>query len=109
MVYPAESPVFQQGVVALAEFLQWHGGCNVAVDLWQQGQIAKLGPLRWLTEQVKAADFVLIIRPQAKTVSRLRKIHMCSWTALYPRPGSVVFTPSVIYCMNQDNFTLYLI
>lgn len=71
LVYPAENPVFQQGVVALAEFLQWHGGCDVAVDLWQHGQIAKLGPLRWLTEQVKVADFVLIVRPQAKTVSTL--------------------------------------
>lgn len=59
--------------MALAEFLQWHGGCSVAVDMWQRGHIAKLGPLRWLTEQVKAADFVLIVRPQDKTVSRLKK------------------------------------
>lgn len=73
MVYPAENPVFQQGVVALAEFLQWHGGCKIAVDIWQQGKIAKLGPMRWLAEQVKAADFVLIVRPEAKNVRSLEK------------------------------------
>lgn len=71
MVYPAQNPAFQQGVVALAEFLQWHGGCNVSVDMWQQGKIAKLGPMRWLAEQVKAADRVLIVCPQVKIVSCL--------------------------------------
>lgn len=64
LVYPAENLAFQQAVVALAEFLQWHGGCSVAVDMWQQGKIAQLGPMRWLAEQAKAADRVLIICPQ---------------------------------------------
>ncbi|XP_070825146.1 interleukin-17 receptor E [Chaetodon trifascialis] len=64
LVYPAENSAFQQAVVALAEFLQWHGGCSVAVDMWQQGKIAELGPMRWLAEQAKAADRVLIICPQ---------------------------------------------
>ncbi|XP_031141987.1 uncharacterized protein LOC116040628 isoform X4 [Sander lucioperca] len=64
MVYPAENSAFQQAVVALAEFLQWHGGCNVAVDMWQQGKIAELGPMRWLAEQAKAAHRVLIVCPQ---------------------------------------------
>ncbi|KAG8002816.1 Interleukin-17 receptor B [Nibea albiflora] len=64
MVYPAKNSTFQQAVVALAELLQWHGGCSVAVDMWQQGKIAELGPMRWLAEQVKAADRVLIVCPQ---------------------------------------------
>ncbi|KAK2851166.1 hypothetical protein Q5P01_007442 [Channa striata] len=64
MVYSAENSAFQQAVVALAEFLQWHGGCSVAVDMWQQGKIAELGPMRWLAEQVMAADRVLIVCPQ---------------------------------------------
>lgn len=93
MVYPAANPVFQQGVVALAEFLQRHGGCNVAVDLWQQGQIAKLGPLRWLTEQVKAAEFVLIVHPQAKTVSRLEKPRCVVGLPFILILAFVVFTP----------------
>ncbi|KAM8755296.1 uncharacterized protein il17rb isoform 1-T1 [Acanthopagrus schlegelii] len=67
MVYPAENSAFQRAVVALAEFLQWHGGCSVAVDMWQQGKIAELGPMRWLAEQAKAADLVLIVCPQAQT------------------------------------------
>lgn len=71
MVYPAENSAFQRAVVALAEFLQWHGGCSVAVDMWQQGKIAELGPMRWLAEQAKAADLVLIVCPQAQTVSLL--------------------------------------
>lgn len=71
MVYPAENSAFQRGVVALAEFLQWHGGCSVAVDMWQQGKIAELGPMRWLAEQAKAADRVLIVCPQVETVSFL--------------------------------------
>uniref|UniRef100_UPI003AB0912B uncharacterized protein n=1 Tax=Centroberyx gerrardi TaxID=166262 RepID=UPI003AB0912B len=64
LVYPAEDPLFQRAVVALAEFLQWHGGCSVAVDMWQQGKIAELGPMRWLAEQAKAADRVIVICPQ---------------------------------------------
>ncbi|XP_026224817.1 uncharacterized protein LOC113168007 [Anabas testudineus] len=64
MVYSAENSAFQQAVLALAEFLQWHGGCSVAVDMWQQKKIAELGPMRWLVEQVKVADRVLIVCPQ---------------------------------------------
>uniref|UniRef100_A0A3Q3ILX0 SEFIR domain-containing protein n=1 Tax=Monopterus albus TaxID=43700 RepID=A0A3Q3ILX0_MONAL len=67
VVYPAENSVFQQAVVALTEFLQWHGNCSVAVDMWQQGKIADLGPMRWLAEQVKAADRVLIVCPQSSS------------------------------------------
>lgn len=70
IVYSAENSVFQQAVVALAEFLQWHGGCSVAVDMWQQQKIAELGPMRWLVEQVKVADRVLIVCPQVAIVSR---------------------------------------
>lgn len=66
VVYPAGTPAFQRAVVSLAEFLQWHGGCRVAIDLWQQEEIAKLGPLRWLAEQVKNADRVLIISPNGE-------------------------------------------
>lgn len=64
LVYPAEGAVFQGAVVALAEFLQEHAGCSVEVDLWQQGSVAKLGPLRWLHEKVQAAHRVLILAPQ---------------------------------------------
>ncbi|XP_034029361.1 interleukin-17 receptor B [Thalassophryne amazonica] len=64
LVYPAENLIFQRAVVALAEFLQMHGGCSVAVDMWQQGKIAELGPVRWLAERTKAAGRVLIICPQ---------------------------------------------
>lgn len=71
VVYPAENSAFQRAVVALAEFLQWHGGCSVAVDMWQQGKIAELGPMRWLAEQAKAADQVLIVCPQVEIVSCL--------------------------------------
>lgn len=68
VVYPAENVAFQRAVVALAEFLQWHSGCSVAIDMWQQGRIAELGPMRWLAEQVKAAERVLIVCPQVETV-----------------------------------------
>lgn len=71
VVYPAENSAFQWAVVALAEFLQGHGGCSVAVDMWQQGKIAELGPMRWLAEQAKAAHRVLIVCPQAQKVSFL--------------------------------------
>lgn len=64
VVYPAENAAFQQAVVALSEFLQQHGGCQVAIDMWQQGKIAALGPMRWLAEQARAAERVLIICPQ---------------------------------------------
>ncbi|XP_013857189.1 uncharacterized protein il17rb isoform X2 [Austrofundulus limnaeus] len=75
VVYPAENSVFQRAVVALAEFLQLHGGCSVTIDMWQQGKIAELGPLRWLTEQAKAADRVLIISPQGETLSQSSPNH----------------------------------
>ncbi|XP_034552254.1 uncharacterized protein LOC117821839 isoform X2 [Notolabrus celidotus] len=66
VVYPAENADFQRAVVALAEFLQWQGGCSIAVDFWQQSKIAELGLMCWLTEQVKAANRVLIVCPQRK-------------------------------------------
>uniref|UniRef100_A0A3Q3VIV9 SEFIR domain-containing protein n=1 Tax=Mola mola TaxID=94237 RepID=A0A3Q3VIV9_MOLML len=69
VVYPAKNSAFQQGVMALAEFLQWHGSCSVAVDMWQQGKIAELGPMRWLAEQAQAAERVLIVCPQVEIVS----------------------------------------
>ncbi|XP_049921116.1 uncharacterized protein LOC126402844 isoform X1 [Epinephelus moara] len=69
VVYPAENSAFQRAVVELAEFLQWHGGCSVAVDMWQQGKIAELGPMRWLAEQAKAAHRVLIVCPQVEIPS----------------------------------------
>ncbi|XP_061592583.1 interleukin-17 receptor B isoform X2 [Cololabis saira] len=73
VVYPAENAVFQQAVVALAEFLQRDGGCRVAIDMWQQERIAELGPMRWLAEQADAAHCVLIVSPRVETPSsRLR-------------------------------------
>uniref|UniRef100_A0A3P9L887 SEFIR domain-containing protein n=1 Tax=Oryzias latipes TaxID=8090 RepID=A0A3P9L887_ORYLA len=69
IVYPAENSAFQLVIVELAEFLHCHGGCKVAIDLWQQEKIAEQGPMRWLAEQVRAADCVLIVSPQAKNTS----------------------------------------
>lgn len=57
---------FQQAVVAFAEFLHWHGGCRVAIDIWQQEKIAQQGPMRWLAEQAKSADKVFIVSPQVE-------------------------------------------
>lgn len=70
MVYPAEDSAFQQAVLALAEFLQWYGGCSVAVDMWQQRKIAELGPIRWLAEKAKSAHRVLIVCPQPSSQVR---------------------------------------
>ncbi|XP_024149197.1 interleukin-17 receptor B [Oryzias melastigma] len=69
IVYPAENSAFQLAIVELAEFLQCHGGCKVAIDMWQQEKIAEQGPMRWLAEQVTAADSVLIVSPLAKNTS----------------------------------------
>lgn len=66
VVYPAKNSKFQEAVVALAEFLHWQAGCSVAVDIWQQGRIAELGPMRWLAEQARAANQVLIVCPLEK-------------------------------------------
>ncbi|XP_051915469.1 interleukin-17 receptor B isoform X2 [Hippocampus zosterae] len=63
LVYPPENGAFQKAVMALAEFLQKHAGCSVAIDVWQQSRIAYDGPMRWLAEQVKAAQHVLIVCP----------------------------------------------
>uniref|UniRef100_A0A8C6PI17 SEFIR domain-containing protein n=1 Tax=Nothobranchius furzeri TaxID=105023 RepID=A0A8C6PI17_NOTFU len=71
VVYPAENSAFQHAVVMLAEFLQLHGGCKVAIDLWQQGKVAEKGPLRWLSEQTKAAEHVLIVSPLGEASSSL--------------------------------------
>ncbi|XP_034000562.1 uncharacterized protein LOC117494033 isoform X2 [Trematomus bernacchii] len=70
VVYPAVNSAFQLAVVALAEFLHGHGGCSVAVDMWQQGKIAELGPMRWLAEKVMTAKRVLIICPQPHLQTR---------------------------------------
>ncbi|XP_008296450.1 uncharacterized protein il17rb [Stegastes partitus] len=67
VVYPAENSAFQRAVVALAEFLQGHGGCSVAFDMWHQEKIAELGPMRWLAEKAEAAHRVLIVCPGTET------------------------------------------
>ena len=64
--------------MALAEYLQWHSSCSVAVDMWQQVKIAELGPMRWLTEQAQAAERVLIICPQVEIVSCETDVLLCS-------------------------------
>ncbi|XP_077466649.1 uncharacterized protein il17rb [Stigmatopora argus] len=66
MVYPPENGIFQKAVVALAEFLQKHAGCSVAIDVWQQNKIARDGPMRWLAEQVRVAKHVFIICPMSR-------------------------------------------
>lgn len=107
MVYPAENAVFQQGVVALAEFLQWHGGCHIAVDMWQLGKIAKLGPMRWLEEQVKASDVVLIVRPQTKNVRSLEKsVLLDCFHPVFAFTMSTRLHPN-LYCNNLDILTLH--
>ncbi|KAM9828081.1 uncharacterized protein LOC133166998 [Syngnathus typhle] len=65
LVYPPENGAFQKAVMALAEFLQNHAGCSVAIDAWQQSRIARDGPMRWLADQVKAAQRVLIVCPSS--------------------------------------------
>ncbi|KAF6735526.1 Interleukin-17 receptor B [Oryzias melastigma] len=73
IVYPAENSAFQLAIVELAEFLQCHGGCKVAIDMWQQEKIAEQGPMRWLAEQVTAADCVLIVSPLAKNLDKKKR------------------------------------
>ncbi|KAG5281917.1 hypothetical protein AALO_G00050220 [Alosa alosa] len=63
MVYPAVDAVFQRAVLALADFLQSSGGCSVAIDVWQRGRLAELGPLRWLHTVAESADRVLVVLP----------------------------------------------
>ncbi|XP_064812896.1 uncharacterized protein LOC135528055 [Oncorhynchus masou masou] len=64
VVYPAENPVFQRAVLAFAEFLQWHGDCQVAIDMWQRGRLAEQGPMRWLADQAKSVARVMVVSPQ---------------------------------------------
>nr|XP_061802950.1 interleukin-17 receptor B-like [Nerophis lumbriciformis] len=66
MVYPPENETFQRAVIALAEFLQKHAGCSVAIDVWQQNKIAHDGPMCWLAEQVKIVKRVLIVCPMSR-------------------------------------------
>lgn len=63
VVYPAVDSVFQNAVMAIAEFLQSHRELNVIIDVWQRGGVAEQGPLRWLNSQVGCAQKVLIILP----------------------------------------------
>ncbi|XP_054646771.1 uncharacterized protein LOC129189271 [Dunckerocampus dactyliophorus] len=92
MVYPPESRAFQKAVMALAEFLQKHAGCSVAIDVWQQGRIAQVGPMRWLVEEVKAAEHVLIISPQPS----------------YPAPSNLVSTGPSTPASAHDLYPLAL-
>lgn len=63
VVYPAVDSVFQNAVMAIADFLQSHRELNVIIDVWQRGSVAEHGPLRWLNSQVGCAEKVLIILP----------------------------------------------
>lgn len=63
VVYPAVDNMFQNAVMAIADFLQSHRELNVIIDMWQQGSLADQGPLRWLNSQVGCAEKVLIVLP----------------------------------------------
>ncbi|XP_046728201.1 interleukin-17 receptor B isoform X2 [Silurus meridionalis] len=67
LVYPAVDSVFQNAVMAIANFLQSHSELNVIIDMWQRGNLAEQGPLRWLISQVSYAEKVLIILPPQHT------------------------------------------
>ncbi|KAF5907234.1 interleukin-17 receptor B isoform X1, partial [Clarias magur] len=69
VVYPAVDSVFQNAVMAIADFLQCHRELNVIIDMWQRGSLAEQGTLRWLNSQVICADKVLIILPPQKNES----------------------------------------
>lgn len=65
LVYPAVDSVFQNAVMAIADFLQSHRELNVMIDVWQRGSLAEQGPLRWINSQASCAEKVLIILPPA--------------------------------------------
>lgn len=67
VVYPAVDSMFQNAVMAIADFLQSHRELNVIIDVWQRGSLAEKGPLRWLNSQVGCAEKVLIILPPQHT------------------------------------------
>ncbi|XP_042563575.1 interleukin-17 receptor B-like [Clupea harengus] len=67
IVYPAMDGVFQRAVVALADFLQSSGTCNVAIDVWQRESLAELGPLRWLHTLAETSNRVLVVLPGRAT------------------------------------------
>ncbi|KAK3565904.1 hypothetical protein QTP86_020318, partial [Hemibagrus guttatus] len=67
VVYPAVDSMFQNAVMAIADFLQNHRALNVIIDVWQRGSLAEQGPVRWLNSQVGCAEKVLIILPPQHT------------------------------------------
>ncbi|XP_047656210.1 interleukin-17 receptor B isoform X2 [Tachysurus fulvidraco] len=81
VVYPAVDSVFQNAVMAVADFLQSHRELNVIIDVWQRGSLAEQGPLRWLNSQVDCAEKVLIILPPQ---------HTTDTAALKPNMGGIV-------------------
>ncbi|KAK2840887.1 hypothetical protein Q7C36_012466 [Tachysurus vachellii] len=84
VVYPAVDSVFQNAVMAIADFLQSHKELNVIIDVWQRGSLAEQGPLRWLNSQVDCAEKVLIVLPPQHTE------FSTDTAALKPNMGSVV-------------------
>ncbi|KAB5567635.1 hypothetical protein PHYPO_G00235120 [Pangasianodon hypophthalmus] len=92
VVYPAVDSVFQNAVMAIADFLQSHRELNVVIDLWQRGSLAEQGPLRWLNSQVGCAEKVLIVLPpqnnELNTDTACLKLNMASVVTDYTVPAS---------------------
>ncbi|XP_060787636.1 interleukin-17 receptor B isoform X2 [Neoarius graeffei] len=92
VVYPAVDSMFQNVVMAIADFLQSYRELNVIIDVWQRGSLAEQGPLRWLHSQVSCAEKVLIILPpqhtEFSTNTACLKPNIASVTSDYTVPAS---------------------
>lgn len=84
VVYPAVDCVFQNAVMAIAEFLQCHKELNVIIDVWQRGSLAAHGPLCWINSQVGYAEKVFIILPPQnhEFSTDTGNMPMATWQAL---------------------------
>nr|XP_014342128.1 PREDICTED: interleukin-17 receptor B [Latimeria chalumnae] len=63
IIYSQDNQLFQNAVIAFAEFLQMYCQFEVIFDMWQKGKIAAMGPVQWLALQKDHVDKILFLCP----------------------------------------------
>ncbi|XP_062924158.1 interleukin-17 receptor B isoform X1 [Mobula hypostoma] len=61
IIYAVDNELFQNVILAFADFLHRFNGIKVIIDIWQRRKIAEMGPAQWLVAQKEKADKIIIV------------------------------------------------
>ncbi|XP_051874847.1 interleukin-17 receptor B isoform X2 [Pristis pectinata] len=74
IIYSVDNELFQNVILAFADFLHSFNGIQVIIDVWQRRNIAEMGPAQWLASQKEKADKIIIVTSKSAKMK---------WDAIY--------------------------